>query len=108
YDIPFASAALSDLFKFVDPSARKDGLIDKILFDIGNGGFDGDDQNKLLKKVTKGTASYLTPNFGTAQEFAAKLDEILGSLVPLKGAGGINATYNTSTNELTYQVDLIA
>jgi Ca2+-binding RTX toxin-like protein len=107
YDIPFVDAALSDLFNFTDPNPETaSGLIDKILFDIGADGFSGDDVNKLLKKVEKDGQFFLTPTFVTAQEFANKLDDLLG--VALEGAGGINATYNTSSNELTYQVDLIA
>ena len=115
YDIPFAAAALSDLFNFVDPNNDPDsdpnhetatGLIDRILFDIGANGFDGDDVAKLLKKVEEDGEFFLTPTFVTAQEFANKLHEVLG--VALSGAGGINAAYDTVSNELTYQVDLIA
>ena len=107
FDIPFVDAALADLFNYTDSDkAAFTGLIDKILFDMGADGFSGDDADKLLRKITEDGTSYLLPAFVTAQELAAKLGTVLG--VALEGNGGINAAYNTSTNELTYRVDLIA
>ena len=112
YDIPFADAKLSDLFNFVDPdNETATGLIDQLLFYIGDHGLGDangpdDDVNRLLRRVEEEDQFFLVPNFVTAQELANKLHEVLG--VPLEGDGGINAAYDTESNELTYSVDLIA
>ncbi|HET9823430.1 MAG TPA: LEPR-XLL domain-containing protein [Burkholderiaceae bacterium] len=110
FGIPFAEATLSDLLNFADEDkARYSGLIDMLLFDTGGDGIDGSagDANRLLKKVTVDSTSYLLPAFSTAQTLGAKLKEVLGTPT-LEGAGAINPTYNWETNELTYQVDLHA
>ena len=107
YDIPLAAAALSGLLNYTDKK-NGTGLIDKLIFDTGGDGIDGDnaDTNRLLKKVTYDGDSYLVPAFVTAQELGAKLDELLPA--PLTGDGGINPAYDTHSNELTYSVDLLA
>jgi len=109
YDIPFTGKTLSDLLNFTDADKKKfSGLIDLLVFDTGGDGIDGSnaDTDKLLKKVTVDGDSFLIPAFVTAQELASRLHTVLN--VALSGAGGINAAYHTGTNELTYQVDLIA
>ncbi|MHC4281808.1 MAG: hypothetical protein ACYSWZ_02365, partial [Planctomycetota bacterium] len=122
YDIPFSDAALSDLLNFSDPDTFVfSGLIDTLLiYDTGGNGIDEpgvvdpvpNDTNKLLKRIiddktgngeTEDDDVYLIPNFVTAQELAAKLDEILINM----DLAGINANYDTSTNELTYDIELI-
>ncbi|HEX7095783.1 MAG TPA: LEPR-XLL domain-containing protein, partial [Acidimicrobiales bacterium] len=107
YDIPFAAAALSGLLNYTDKK-NGTGLIDKLIFDGGGDGIDGteSDTNRLLKKVTFEGHSYLVPAFVTAQELGAKLHDLIGA--PLTGAGGINPTYDTASNQLTYRVDLLA
>jgi Ca2+-binding RTX toxin-like protein len=101
YDIPFADASFADLFDFR-------GLIDtSLLFDDGGDGFDGaTDYNKLLEKYTYEDTTYLLPTFDTAQDLADRLSEILN--VALTGTAGINAEYNTATDELTYNVVLLS
>ncbi|HSB85249.1 MAG TPA: hypothetical protein VLD86_03020, partial [Ilumatobacteraceae bacterium] len=109
YGIAFADATLSDLLNFADgDKAVYSGLIDTLLFDTGGDGVDGSnpDHDGLLKKISVDSTSYLLPAFTTAQKLATRLDALLDG--PLNGAGGINATYNTHTNELTYQLDLRA
>jgi Ca2+-binding RTX toxin-like protein len=107
YDIPLAVAALSGLLNYTDKK-NGTGLIDKLIFDTGGDGIDGDnpDSPRLLQKVTFEGTTYLIPTFVTAQELGAKLDELLPA--PLTGDGGINPAYDTETNQLTYSVDLLA
>jgi Ca2+-binding RTX toxin-like protein len=111
YDVPFSTAALSTLLAFSQ-------LIQtKLVYDVGPNGEEDenpdaptDDISKLLLRTVvniKGAKSVkLLPAFGTAQELASTLEDIL--TVPAEGIGGINATYNPETNELTYDVDLIS
>jgi len=109
YDVPFTGKTLSDLLKFTDADKKKfSGLVDLLIYDTGGDGIDGSnaDTDKLLKKVTVDSESFLIPAFVTAQELASRLHTVLD--VALSGAGGINAAYDTGTNELTYHVDLIA
>jgi len=111
YDIPFADATLADLLNFRDADrVALTGLIDRVLFDAGNDGIgdntDANDADRLLRKIVEDGTPHLLPNFVTAQEMASLLATVLG--VPLEGAGGINAAYDTGTNELTYELDLIA
>jgi Ca2+-binding RTX toxin-like protein len=111
YGIPFADATLADLLNFRDADrVALTGLIDRVLFDAGDDGVQnelgGNDADRLLRKIIEEERAHLIPNFVTAQEMASLLSTVLG--VPLEGAGGINATYDTDTNELTYELDLIA
>lgn len=109
FDVPFADATLSDLLNFADDDKKVfSGLIDTLLYDTGGDGVDGAklDTGKLLKKITDDGKSYLLPAFTTAQTLATRLQTVLE--VAIAGPGGINATYDKLTNELTYQVDLRA
>ncbi|MBI4292469.1 MAG: LEPR-XLL domain-containing protein [Betaproteobacteria bacterium] len=109
FEIPFADATLSDLLNIADTDKKRySGLIDLLMFDTGGDGVDGTnaDANKLLKKITVDSTSYLVPSFSTAQTLAARLDALIDG--PLSGFGGINATYDKTSNELTYQIDLQA
>lgn len=109
YDIPFADATLSDLLNFADSDkVRFSGLIDLLLYDTGGTGIDpdlapDDDVDKLLKRIFVDGNSFLIPAFSTAQTMATRLEAILDD-VAIDGAGGINATYDTVSNELTYQL----
>jgi len=118
YDIPFADAAWSDLLNFSDPDKSVfSGLIDRaLIYETGENGNgidpwdvlpgDANDADRLLKRIVVDQETYLIPAFVTAQEMAATLSGILG--VATEGTGGINASYNWRTDELTYYVDLIS
>ncbi len=113
FDIPFATAKLSDLINIVDADKSKySGLIDTLIYNTGGDGLNGPlaDSDGLLKKVHVGTQDKLVPSFTTAQKLAARLSAILG--VPKTDTAGsppgINAAYDRISNQVTYRVDLLA
>ena len=124
YDIPFADASLRDLASF------EDMLLNSVIYDKGpDGEFNSDnpsdDANRLLARVAVGgnvivpdgndsnpKAFETVPTFTTAQEMGVRLTEILSRPLfsddtPLN-LGGINPTYDPSSNELTFDFDLIS
>ncbi len=114
YDIPFAKASLADLFNFTDADrVRFSGLIDTaLIYETGGDGVNGlGDADKLLRSFydTESETWILLPTFYTAQELASRLDTILPNM-NLTDTGlipGIDANYDTATDELTYRLELL-
>ncbi|HEX4999611.1 MAG TPA: calcium-binding protein, partial [Terriglobia bacterium] len=111
FDIPFADATLSDLMNFTDNDRQSfSGLIDLLLYDTGGDGVDpspkANDNDRLLMWKSENGTSFLIPTFYTAQTLETRLAALLD--VDEDGDGGINATYNKTTDELTYQISLNA
>ena len=116
YGLPFTEASLTDIVAF--ESLIQDALIYRPGLD---GEFDedpgtSDDTDLLLERRelpgVPGPKFGQFPTFATAQELAVKLSELLSlplfTDVDYASAGGINASYDTVENELTYDINLIS
>jgi len=112
FDIPFAETSLAELLAF------KDLISDTLLIDDGDDGTkdpaestdDVNDQMRLLGWADINGQVQLVPFFGNAQELEERLAKVLvwiGVYTSETDAlAGIDASYDSTAKELTYNLDL--